>query len=112
MAVDITNGDVLVVGTEEYPIRAVSFWAGAISAGGFARLATLTASTKRSPAVSGGKVGTPVVKEASLICTPLDPIDPEIRQRLGLDTPHELLQTYIPDNPNGFFYLVLEELKR
>jgi len=32
---------------------------------------------------------------ASLSCTPLDPVDAELRTRLGLDTPHELLQTFV-----------------
>jgi hypothetical protein len=110
MALDITNGDILVVGSNEYPIRAVAYWAGKITASGFSRLATVTASTKRSPAVSGGKVGAPVTKESSITCTPLDPVDPEVRQRLGLQTPHEVLQTYVVDT-GGFYHLVLEELK-
>jgi hypothetical protein len=111
MALDITNGDILVVGVEEYPIRAVSYWAGHGVTNGFTKMATVTASTKRSPAVSGGKIGTPVTNISSLTCTPLDPVDPELRQRLGLDTPHEVLQVYVPDTA-GFFHLILEELKR
>lgn len=112
MALDITNGDILVVAGREYPIRSVAFWEGPILAFGFGFMATKTASTKRSPAISGGKVGTPVTQEANITCTPLDPVDPEIRQRLALDTPHEVLQTFVPDGSNGFFHLVLEELKR
>lgn len=61
----------------------------------FARMATVTASTKRSPAVSGGKRGAPATNIASLSCTPLDPVDPDLRQRLALETPHELLQTFV-----------------
>lgn len=113
MALDIANGDILVVGSEEYPIRAVAFWSGAVSVNGpFSNIATVTASTKRSPAISGGKVGAPVTNIVIMKCTPLDPVDPEVRQRLGLQTPHEVLQTYVPDGMNGFFHLVLEELKR
>lgn len=56
-------------------------------------MATVTASTMRAPAISGGKRGTPTTQVAALKCTPLDPVDPELRQRLALDTPHELLQT-------------------
>lgn len=108
---DIRNGDILVVGTAEYPIRAVSWWEGEITLRGFARLASKDAYTKRSPAISGGKVGAAVTQEAAIKCMPLDPLDPEIRERMGLQTPHELLQTYVPD-AGGFFYLVLEELKR
>jgi len=61
----------------------------------FARAANVTASTKRPPDISGGKRGTPATNIESLSCTPLDPINPELRQRLGLDTPHELLQTFV-----------------
>lgn len=59
-----------------------------------ARFLTVTASTKRAPAISGGKRGSPATQVASLTCTPLDPVDPEIRQRMALDAPHELLQTF------------------
>lgn len=62
---------------------------------GFGRGATVTASTKRSPAASGGKRGTPTTFIASLRCAPLDPVDPETRQRLAINTPHELLQTFV-----------------
>lgn len=58
------------------------------------RFLTVTASTKRAPAIAGGKRGAPVVNLASLRCMPLDPVDPELRQRLALTTPHELLQTF------------------
>lgn len=65
------------------------------SSGSFAKLATVTASTKRPPAIVSGKRGAPAVSVASLVCTPLDPVDAELRQRLALDTPHELLQCFI-----------------
>jgi len=61
----------------------------------FARLAKATASTKRPPALSGGVRGAPETHITSLRCLPLDPVDAELRQRLGIDTPHELLQTCI-----------------
>lgn len=55
---------------------------------------TVTASTKRAPAVTSGKRGEPVTHLATLRCTPLDPLDPETAQRLGLQTPHTLRQTF------------------
>ena len=61
----------------------------------FALLATVTASTKRAPALSGGKRGAATTNIASLVCTPLDPIDPELRSRLAINTPHEVLQTFV-----------------
>ena len=61
----------------------------------FSRLATETASTKRPPAISGNKRGVPVTQIASLSCTPLDPVQPDLKQRMGLNSPHELLQTFV-----------------
>jgi len=61
----------------------------------FGLLATVTASTKRAPAISGGKRGPAATNLASLSCMPLDPIDPEIRQTLVLNTPNEILQTFV-----------------
>jgi len=61
----------------------------------FLCFATLTISTKRSPAVTGGKRGTPTTFLTGVKAMPLDPVSPELRQRLALNTPHELLQTYV-----------------
>jgi hypothetical protein len=60
----------------------------------FSLFATVTASTKRTPAVSSGKFGAATSSVASLSCTPLDPLTPEIAMRAGLDTPYEGLQTF------------------
>ncbi|GIK42444.1 MAG: hypothetical protein BroJett011_62770 [Chloroflexota bacterium] len=61
----------------------------------FERQATVTASTKRSPNVSGGKRGAPATNIATLACTPLDPVQPEIAFRQGLENPFELLETFV-----------------
>lgn len=60
-----------------------------------AAMATVTASTKRAAIVSG-KRAAPTTNLTGLAITPLDPVDPELQNRLHLDTPHELLQTFIP----------------
>ena len=60
-----------------------------------AKLATVSASTKRAPAISSGKRGAAATNLTGLLITPLDPIDPEIRQRLGLNTPHEVYITFV-----------------
>ena len=44
----------------------------------FARMASVTASTKRLPAVSGAKRGEPAENVASLKCTPLDPVQDQV----------------------------------
>ncbi len=61
----------------------------------FTVMATVTASTKRHAAVTAGGLRVAATTSiASFKCTPLDPVDAELKQRLGLDTPHQLLQTY------------------
>lgn len=112
MTLDIKAGDILVVDTAEYPIRAVAEYKTArMSRSTFARIATETATTKRSPGIVDGKRGDPVENLVDLTCTPLDPVDPEVRQRLGLNTPHEVLETYL-DHADGFMQIIVEELKR
>ncbi len=63
-------------------------------------MATVTASTKRSPAISSGKRGAPATQEASLACTPLDPIDAEVRQRLMLESSNIILECFV-ENADG-----------
>jgi hypothetical protein len=106
-----------------------------------ARLATVTASTKRSPGVSGGKRGTPALNIASLKCTPLDPVQAETAFRAGLESPFGLLGTFVDADldiiqgdilvvdeieypikalekwgwrrgESNFFYLILEALRK
>jgi hypothetical protein len=66
-----------------------------MSSTSFTHMAVVTASTKRAPAVSGGKRGTPATNVSSLTCTPLDPVDSEVRQRLMLDSPNTILATFV-----------------
>lgn len=68
-----------------------------MSSPSFRRLASVTAATKRPPALAGGKRGAPETYLTNLRCTPLDPVDAELRQRLALDAAHELLKTLVDD---------------
>ena len=63
--------------------------------GSFARLATVTASTKRQGAVSGGLSGNMVTNIASLKCLPLDPVSPEVVAAAGLGAFVEVLETMV-----------------
>jgi hypothetical protein len=72
-------------------------------------MAVVTASTKRNPAISGGKRGTPATHIASLTCTPLDPIDAEVRQRLMLDSPNIILETFV-ENADGTVDIVVGDI--
>lgn len=70
-----------------------------MSSASFTRLATVTASTKRPPALSGGNRGVPATKIASLKCLPLMPASEnrtsEIQERPGLSSPVKLLTTFV-----------------
>jgi hypothetical protein len=61
----------------------------------FARTATVTAATRRAPALADGKRGSAATQIASLKCTPLDPVSAEVAERLGTHAAHELLQTFV-----------------
>lgn len=110
MALDIREGDIFVAGGKEYPIRSCAEWRW-FAGRSMRRLLRVTASTKRAPAMSGGKRGAPVTHLTGIRSTPLDPLDPEVAERLALNTPHELLQTVV-DGGDTFYALALEELKR
>lgn len=108
---DILEGDLLVVNAVEYPIQAVGQWDMPFASSSFERMANVSASTKRSPGIISGKRGVPVTQLVNLYCMPLDPVDPQVRSRMAINTPHELLQTIIADG-TGFCHLILEDLKR
>jgi hypothetical protein len=61
---------------------------------GFARMASVTASTKRNPAVVLGKVGAATTKLATLKVLPLMPTNPELLLRYRLETLREPYVTY------------------
>lgn len=60
----------------------------------FDKLASVTASTKRSGGVAGGLEVGFVEHVATLSCTPLDPVDPELAQEYNLAW-SETLVTYV-----------------
>jgi hypothetical protein len=104
--ITIQEGDVLVIGTKKYPIVKCPVWEGesGMNTAGFQRDARVAYSVERTVK------GSPSVI-ASGYCTYLDPVDPELRRRLALDTPHNLKQTFIAST-DSFAQLILEDLKR
>lgn len=112
MTLDIREGDILLVDGVEYPIRSVARWAlRAANSIGFLRMANVTASTKRPPTLSAtGTRAAPVTYLIGIRCTPLDPIDAELRGRLMLNTPHEILETYVDGDP--YLRLMVEDLRK
>jgi len=63
------------------------------------RVASVSASTKRA-VVSGQKRAAATTYLTGLSITPLQPVDPELRATLDLNTPHELLKTTINGAPD------------
>ena len=113
MSLDVKEGDVLVVGSSEYPIKAVEDWAmQKANSPSFRSLAIQACSTKRSPEPDAeGKTGSMELYLDNLACTPLAPVTAELAQSRGLEAAHELLQTFIGDQ-DGFVRLFLMEHKR
>ena len=65
---------------------------------GFTLRASTTASTKRSPAPDvNNKIGAPTENIASLSCFPLMPTEPELMERLGLNSQKVHWTTYTED---------------
>lgn len=115
MALDIREGDYLVVGEKSYPIRDCGEWAWDYGRG-MRRLCKVEASTKRRDRLAGGKAGDWETIETELLVTPLDPaggssVSSRIALREALNTPHELLETYV-NGGDVFYHLILEDLKR
>lgn len=105
---DIKRTDTLVVGSKSYNIKSIEPYTGFGTTASFARMATVTASTKRRPTVSSGERGALATAIASLKCTPLDPVQADVALDPGLKQPHVLLQTFCGDT-TGFFKLVVQD---
>jgi len=62
--------------------------------GSFAKMATVTATTRREGAVVGGLPGAMANVVVNFACFPLDPVTPETAAMMGLGNFAEILQTY------------------
>lgn len=60
----------------------------------FSRLATTTATTKRS-VKTGTKFGDPVAHLSEIACLPVMPVDIEVAATLNVEAPFELMETYV-----------------
>lgn len=113
MAIDIKAGDLLVVGSAEYPIRKANIWASDLGTSrSHVRKATVACSTKRSPNEdSDGFIGAATTNLSGLYCLPLDPVSGELATSEGLSTVYELKFTIVADT-TSFAQLFLEDVKR
>ena len=71
-------------------------------------MATVTASTKRPPAVASGIVGEPVTNIASLLITPFMSASAELAMDANIQDPREAKLTYCFVDGNGALYDVAE----
>jgi hypothetical protein len=111
--IDIREGDILTVSGKDYPVKAVEEWTKANwNTKSFQHMANVSAATKRNPTVdANGKRGTATSSLTGLSITPLDPVDLEVVQRLALDSPVRMLETFIADS-TGFVHVIVEDLKQ
>ena len=63
-------------------------------------MATTTASTKRNPAASGGKIAAPAAYLTGLAILPLMPVDAKTAERYQLRSPRESKQTFVSGSPD------------
>lgn len=108
--IDIKEGDILMVAGVEYPVQSVGDYTNFPISPSFRKLASVTASTRRIPPMSGGKTSSPVEYLTGLKILPLAPIEAELRERLELSTPYELARTYAADE-EGYIEVTVEILK-
>lgn len=104
MSLDVRNGDVLIVSGKRYPIARSAGYLNARVTPVFRRSLVNTCTIARS--IKG--VETTVF---SGTCTVLDPVDPETRRRMQLETPHTVLQAFVSGS-NEFEHLFVEDLSR
>lgn len=75
-----------------------------------AGLATVTASTKRTPTrTTGGLSAVPATSIVSLKCHPLTAVNAETQMRYGLNKPFITWQTFVADD-TGVWQLILQEM--
>lgn len=104
MSLEIRNGDVLVVAGRRYPIARSAGYVNARVTPAFRRNLINTCTVVRSikgveSTVFSGK------------CTVLDPVDPDTRKRMLLETPHSVLQTFLSGTAE-FEHLFVEDTHR
>jgi len=109
---NVVNGDVLVLESVDYPILFVERWEGfSYNSGFMSRNMTKTVSLKRESFDGEGKSSVSVYA-TGVPAFPLDPVRPEVKSSLHLETPNAVLETFIDDYANNqYFRVVVEVLK-
>lgn len=109
MTLDISVGNLLVVAGKGYPIHSCSNWeTDRMNSMGLRRMARTSCGIEQVIDMATSQDGFDTA--TSYKCTPLDPLSPELRATIVLQTPAVLLQTFITDGA-GFVHLIVEDLK-
>lgn len=115
MALDIRQGDVLVVGSAEYAIRKVNPWSDPLTPIASMRMiCNLDGSLKRPPTLDGvasRQRGIPVAIPGTFKISPVDPPSQTTLQtflRAGNNSPINLKECFA-DGGDTFYQVVLEE---
>lgn len=113
MALDIREGDILVMNSRDYPILFCGVWkAKHGSTPAMQRMCTETASTKRPPAVVGAVRGDATTNLTSLSVMPLDPVGGrDINVRTLPIAPHEVRRTIV-DGGDTFYEVYVENIRK
>jgi hypothetical protein len=109
---DIREGDILTVNAKDYPVKFIEVYRGDLFRGSsFLRMARERATIKRMAPSGADYVETTVAE--NMPCTYLDPASEGTKQKYRevLNTPIAMLETFIA-SPNGFYKLVIEDLKK
>lgn len=66
----------------------------------FQKMATASASTKRNPEISGGKIAGPVTNLTGLAIVPLAPLTGEFIEKYKIESPRRGYVTYLEGTPD------------
>lgn len=95
--IDLRDGDKLVVDDfGEYSVQALGMWSDMRMDASGAVMCTTTAEIWRRPMVNN-KRGDWMRVSKNISCTPVDPVSPEMAQRLQLGTPYKNFQVVLMD---------------
>lgn len=115
MALDIREGDRLVVGSDTYIITEAHNFdvTDFLTGGSYGLKAVTSCSTQRKSGMTGTtpKGGVWTNNLTGLLCTPIDPHQPELSQAPVTATPYRMLQTQIQSGAD-MAWLIMREDRR
>lgn len=109
--IDLLDGDKVVVADfGEYSVQAVGVWSGVGMDASAAAMCTTSAEIWRRPIVNN-KRGDWERTAENVSCAPVDPLSPELAQRLQLGTPYKSFQIVLMDE-DSVVDVILQKVKQ